>query len=56
MASYADAAKQHTTFRASDDLCGVKLILTLESDVLDKAKADSGHNIILQSFDTIHQC
>ena len=43
MASYADAAKQHTIFRdCSDHLSGVKPIFILESDVLDKPKADSG--------------
>jgi len=41
MASYADAAKQHTIFRASDHLSGVKPKFILESDVLDKPKADS---------------
>ena len=43
MASYVDAAKQHTIFRdCSDQLCGVKPIFILESDVLCKPKADSG--------------
>ena len=43
MASYADAAKQHTIFRdCSDQLSGVKPIFILESDVLGKPKADSG--------------
>ena len=40
IASYADATTQHTIFRASDHLGGVKLICTLESDVLGKPKAD----------------
>ena len=43
MASYADAAKQHTIFRdCSDHLSGVKPIFVLQSDVLGKPKADSG--------------
>jgi hypothetical protein len=43
MASYADAAKQHTIFRdCNDQLSGVKPIFILESDVLGKPKADYG--------------
>ena len=52
MASYAYAAKQHTTFRdCSDQLSGIKPIFILESDVLGKPKADSGpDNVTKMNF------
>ena len=65
MASYADAAKQHTISRdCSDQLSGVKPIFILESDVLGKPKADSspdnGYKNELQkriqSCGTAYQC
>jgi hypothetical protein len=51
MASYADAAKQHTIFRdCSDQLSGVKPIFILESDVLSKPKADFGPNFFFEGI------